>query len=178
MEPENLVSLAGHLPNTAVASLYSHKKKCAKHLIRKNGTRDLWRSPNHQYWNKKRCPFGGPVRYTGRKIPQIGAEWAVHASCSLQKASLFISILRLKTLEKSKSPICLAHVFCVSTSSQQQWKWRKREKFVDNLSVPLLTLGPTYFFDFRKDWSVFSWVPFNKDHFEFIMIFSPLFFSD
>ena len=37
-----------------------------------------------------------------------------------------------------------------------------------SLLTPLWTPWPTYFFNFMKDWSVFTWVfVFNKDHFEF-----------
>ena len=47
-------------------------KKVAKHIIGKNGSRDLYRSPNHQYGNHISCPYGGPVVHRQKTTPNMG----------------------------------------------------------------------------------------------------------
>ena len=48
------------------------QKKVAKHIIGKNGSRDLYRSPNHQYGNHMSCPYGGPVVHRQKTPPNMG----------------------------------------------------------------------------------------------------------
>ena len=48
------------------------QKKVAKHFIGKNGSRDLYRSPNHQYGNHMSCPYGGPVVHRQKTPPNMG----------------------------------------------------------------------------------------------------------
>ena len=52
---------------------------------------------------KKLCPFGGRASGTGRKIPQIGAEWAVHTRWYLQKGITFY--FNIGDLDFSKGPL-------------------------------------------------------------------------
>ena len=47
-------------------------KKVAKYIIGKNGSRDLYRSPNHQYGNHMSCPYGGPVVHRQKTPPNMG----------------------------------------------------------------------------------------------------------
>ena len=64
--------------------------------------------------------------YTGRKLHQIWADWAMHAICYLQKDMTFD--FYIGDFGFQKGPLshfyyvmkCMATFFCVITSSQQQ----------------------------------------------------------
>ena len=98
------------------------QKKVAKHIIGKNGSRDLYRSPNHQYGNHMSCPYGGPVVHRQKTPPNMGRLGCVCQvlspkghDCSFQYWWFW---LPHRSLEPFLPLKCLATFFCVNTSLQ------------------------------------------------------------
>ena len=98
------------------------QKKVAKHFIGKNGSRDLYRSPNHQYGNHTSCPYGGPVVHRQKTPPNMGRLGCVCQVLSPKGHDFSFQYWWFWLPQRSLEPFlplkCLATFFCVNTSSQ------------------------------------------------------------
>ena len=77
---------------TAVASLYWHTKKVANHLIIRNRSRNLCKSPNNHVEIKSNALLEGrPVEHRQKNLPNLDRLGCAcrHASCYLQKGMTF-----------------------------------------------------------------------------------------
>ena len=108
-----------------VLAVCIHRKKVANKTKHKFMEYDLMWVDFYESKNKSMSPFEGRW-YAGKKLHQIWAEWAVHASCYLQKDSRFYLYFHKNQLTRGHmqwiyARFCLQLFFPINTYCHHMW---------------------------------------------------------